>query len=107
MVVDPFHIVRLANAAVTGCRTRVQRETLEHRDWKGDPLYDIRKLLLMGAERVDARGRERIHAALAAGHPDATFAAAWTGNEKVRTVYLTDAPTEPTHTLDDAIPLYT
>src|SRR3546814_9764293 len=36
MVVDPFHIVRLANAAVTGCRTRVPRETLEHRAWKGD-----------------------------------------------------------------------
>ena len=61
IVVDPFHMVRLANAAVTRCRTRVQQETLEHRGWKGDPLYDIRKLLLMGAERVDERGWERIH----------------------------------------------
>ncbi|HEY9559017.1 MAG TPA: ISL3 family transposase [Acidimicrobiales bacterium] len=103
MVVDPFHIVRLANAAVTGCRTRVQRETLEHRDWKGDPLYDIRKLLLMGAERVDARGWERIHAALAAGDPDDALAAAWTGKEKVRNVYLTDDLTEATEALDDAI----
>ncbi len=41
MVVDPFHIVRLANAAVTRCRTRIQQATLEHRGWKGDPLYDV------------------------------------------------------------------
>lgn len=60
MVVDPFHIVRLADAAVTRCRTRIQQATLEHCGWKGDPLYDIRKLLLMGAERVDERGWERI-----------------------------------------------
>ncbi len=48
VVVDPFHIVRLANAAVTKCRQRVQQATLEHRGWKGDPLYGIRKLLLIG-----------------------------------------------------------
>jgi len=58
IVVDPFHIVRLGNAAVTACRQRVQQETLEHRGWKGDPLYDIRKLLLLGrrAFRVGRRG---------------------------------------------------
>jgi transposase len=103
MVVDPFHIVRLANAAVTTCRTRVQRETLEHRGWKGDPLYDIRKLLLMGAERVDDRGWERIHTALDAGDPDDVVAATWTGKEKVRNVYLTDDLDEATAALDDAI----
>lgn len=103
LVVDPFHIVRLSNAAVTGCRTRIQRETLEHRGWKGDPLYDVRKLLLMGAERVDDRGWERIHAALAAGDPDDVLAATWTGKEKVRNVYLTDDPDEAAAELDDAI----
>jgi transposase len=41
IVEDPFHAVRLANAAVTGFRQRVQTETLDHRGWKGDPLYDI------------------------------------------------------------------
>src|SRR3546814_13035080 len=57
----------------------------------------------MGAERVDARGWERIHAALAAGDPDDALAAAWTGKEKVRNVYLTDDLTEATDALDDAI----
>jgi transposase len=103
MVVDPFHIVRLANAAVTRCRTRIQQATLEHRGWKGDPLYDVRKLLLMGAERVDERGWERIHAALDAGDPDDQLAATWTAKEKVRSVYLTDDVDEATAALDDAV----
>lgn len=90
IVVDPFHIVRLANAAVTKCRQRVQQETLEHRGWKGDPLYDVRKLLLMGAERVDERGWERIHAALDAGDPTDAVTDAWVAKEKLRDVYLTD-----------------
>ena len=40
VVVDPFHIVRLANMALTRCRQRVQQDTMAHRGWKGDPLYD-------------------------------------------------------------------
>jgi transposase len=55
VVVDPFHIVRLAGQAVTKCRQRVQQATLERRGWKGDPLYGIRKLLLMGAEQTASR----------------------------------------------------
>lgn len=40
VVVDGFHIVRLANQAVTKCRQRTQQSTIGHRGWKGDPLYD-------------------------------------------------------------------
>lgn len=103
IVVDPFHIVRLANAAVTRCRQRVQQETIEHRGWKGDPLYDIRKLLLMGAERLDERGWERIWAALRDGDPDGSVQACWVAKEKVRDVYLTDDPDLAAERLDDAI----
>jgi transposase len=101
IVVDPFHIVRLANAAVTKCRQRVQQETLEHRAWKGDPLYDIRKLLLLGAERVDERGWERLHAALDAGDPTDAVRDTWVAKEKVRDMYLTDDPDEAADRLDD------
>lgn len=80
VVVDPFHVVRLANQAVTKCRQRVQQETLEHRGWKGDPLYDIRKLLLLGAERVDDRGWARLHAALDAGDPANEVRDCWVAN---------------------------
>src|SRR3546814_99718 len=41
--------------------------------------------------------------ALAAGDPDDALAAAWTGKEKVRNVYLTDDLTEATDALEDAI----
>lgn len=103
MVVDPFHIVRLGNQTVTRCRQRVQQETFEHRGWKGDPLYDIRKLLLCGAERVDERGWERIHAALDAGDPNDELRDCWVAKERVRDVYLTDDPDQAAEHLDDAI----
>jgi len=44
IVVDPFHIVRLGNEAVTKCRQRVQQAVLGHRGWKGDPLYGVRRV---------------------------------------------------------------
>ena len=103
MVVDPFHVVRLANMAVTRCRQRVQQDTLRHRGWKGDPLYDIRKLLLLGAERVDDAGWTRLHAALAAGDPDDEVRDCWVAKEKLRDVYLTDDPALAAERLDDAI----
>lgn len=103
IVVDPFHIVRLGNAAVTACRQRVQQETLEHRGWKGDPLYDIRKLLLLGAERIDEGGWERLHAALDAGDPNDEVRDCWVAKEKIRSIYATDDPDAATERLDDAI----
>jgi transposase len=102
IVVDPFHIVRLSNDALTRCRHRVQQETFEHRGWKGDPLYDVRKLLLLGAERVDDRGWERIHAALDAGDPAGEVRDCWVAKEKVRSVYLTEDPQLAAARLNDA-----
>ena len=103
VVVDPFHIVRLANQTVTRCRQRVQQETFEHRGWKGDPLYDIRKLLLLGAERVDESGWERIHRALDAGDPHDEVRDAWVAKEKVRDIYLTNDADQAGERLDAAI----
>ena len=60
---DPFHIVRLANQALTKCRQRTQTDTTRHRGRRGDPLYGARKLLLMGSERLDGAGRERLRSA--------------------------------------------
>ncbi len=102
VVVDPFHVVRLANQAITLCRQRVQQEQLGHRGWASDPLYAIRKLLLLGAERLDDEARERIHDALHEGDPDDELADAWTAKEKVRDVYLTDDPVLAEAALDDA-----
>jgi transposase len=103
VVVDGFHIVRLANTAVTRCRQRVQQETVGHRGWVGDPLYDVRKLLLLGAERVDETGWARIRTALRWGDPADEVADCWVAKEKVRDVYLTDDVEVAEARLDDAI----
>ncbi len=100
---DPFHIVRLANQALTRCRQRTQTETTGHRGRKGDPLYGARKLLLTGAERLDAAGLQRLHAALEAGDPYDEVADCWAAKEKVRSVFKTAEPEQAAARLDGAI----
>ncbi len=63
VVLDHFHAVRLANAAIDDVRRRVQNEALGHRGRKGDPLYDVRRLLLVAHERLDERGWQRLRPA--------------------------------------------
>jgi transposase len=87
LVVDHFHAVRLANAAIDDVRRRVQQETTGHRGRSGDPLYGIRRLLLVGAERLSERGWARIHAGLAAGDPADEVSAAVVAKELLRDVY--------------------
>ena len=100
---DPFHIVRLANQALTRCRQRTQTETTGHRGRKGDALYGIRKLLLTGAERLDDSGLQRLHAALDRGDPYDEVADCWAAKEKVRSVFKTAEPKQATARLDGAI----
>jgi transposase len=102
IVVDPFHIVRLANAAVTKCRQRVQQTTLHHRGWTNDPLYAIRKLLLMGAERLDDKAWTKIQDGLRYGDPHDLVQAAWCAKERVRDIYRTEHPNDAATALDDA-----
>ena len=87
VVVDHFHAVRLANAAIDDVRRRVQNETTGHRGRRGDPLYGIRRLLVVAAERLSDRGRARMMAGLAAGDSDGEVAAAYLAKELLREVY--------------------
>ena len=68
-MLDAFHIVKLAGAAVDDVRGRIQQETLGHRGRKGDPLYGIRHVLRAGRERLTSRQQTRLEAAFTA-HPD-------------------------------------
>ena len=52
VTVDRFQMVRLANQVVTEVSQRTQQDVMGHRGRKGDPLYDIRWLLLVGEERL-------------------------------------------------------
>ena len=53
---------------MTEVRQRTQQEGVAVGAAKGDPLYDIHRLLVVGEERLTASARRRIDAALA--HPD-------------------------------------
>lgn len=87
VVVDHFHAVALANRALDDVRCRVQNDTLGHRGRRGDPLYGIRRLLLVGQERLSDRGRARMMDGLAAGDPDGEVGAAVLAKELLREVY--------------------
>ena len=69
-VVDHFHAVKLANTAIDDVRRRVQQDTLGHRGRKGDPLFRIRRAILMGYERLSEDRFAGILATLSAGDPD-------------------------------------
>ena len=56
---------------------------------KADPLYKIRKLLLMGFERLDEDGYSRLLLGLCNGDPDDSILATWLAKESLREVYQT------------------
>ena len=100
VVVDPFHVVALANRAIDEVRRRVQNETLGHRGRSGDPLYEIRRLLLRGIERHTERSRARLDAGLAAGDPRDEVLDALLAKESLRTMYAAEDSTEAARRLE-------
>ena len=59
-VADPPHVVKLANQRLDECRRRVQNEASGHRGHKTDPLYTVRRMLTMAAERLDVDGKQKL-----------------------------------------------
>jgi transposase len=94
VVVDPFHVVALANRAIDDVRRRVQNETLGHRGRSGDPLYEIRRLLLRGIERHTDRSRARLDAGLAAGDVRDELLDALLAKESLRSMYAAETRAE-------------
>jgi transposase len=85
VALDPWR--GYASALTAQVRRRTQQATLGHRGRKHDPLYRIRRLLLVAAEQLTIRGRVRLRAGLAVGDPGGEVAAAWQGKELLRAVY--------------------
>jgi Transposase len=52
LVVDHFHVIRLANAALDEVRRRVQQTTTGHRGRNDDPLFQIRRRLPASHDRL-------------------------------------------------------
>lgn len=92
LVIDHFHAIGLANRAVDAVRRRVQNDTLGHRGRAGDPLYRIRRLLLVAGSRLTQVGFDRLLAGLTAGDPAGELAAAWLAKEYLRDLYRAPTP---------------
>ena len=83
-----------ANQKVDECRRRVQNELLGHRGRKADPLFKVRRMLTMAAERLDENGNEKLLGLLRAGDRFGHVAATWTAKDALRELY-----TVPTYEL--------
>ncbi|MGH9232710.1 MAG: ISL3 family transposase [Acidimicrobiales bacterium] len=88
LVVDHFHVIRLANTALDEVRRRTQQTTLGHRGRKTDPLYRIRRRLLASHDRLDPASFARMLAWLDAGDPEGEVGAAYLAKELLRETYL-------------------
>ena len=88
-VVDPFHVISLANRALDSVRRRVQNEQTGHRGRRDDPLYRVRRALLTGEEKLDEHAASRLASLLALGDPNAEVAIAYRVKERLRDFYRT------------------
>ncbi len=100
-VVDPFHVISLANRCLDAVRRRVQTEQLGHRGRRDDPLYRVRRVLLMAEEKLDEKGSARLQSLLALGDPNAEVALAYRVKERVRDFYRCQDPDEARRILSD------
>ena len=91
-VIDPFHVVSLANRCLDAVRRRVQSEQTGHRGRRDDPLYRARRVLLLGEEKLDDKARERLWSLLELGDPHGEVAIAHRIKERVRDFYRTRRP---------------
>lgn len=91
-VVDPFHAIQLANRALDNVRRRVQTEQTGHRGRRDDPLYRVRRALLVGRERLGEQAAERLSSLLALGDPTAEVAVAYAVKERLREFYAATDP---------------
>ena len=91
-VLDAFHVVALANKMVDEVRQRIQQETLGRRGHKGDPLYEIRRLLRRGIETLSDRARRKIDIALQVGDPTYAITVAWAAAQQLRSIYHAPNP---------------
>jgi transposase len=83
---DRFHIVRLANQALTEVRCRRQQELTGRRGRKPDPFYRARRDLLRARERLTERQAGRVRQALG-DDPAEELWAAWVAKEALRDLY--------------------
>lgn len=84
IVVDHFHLVRLANQAVTKVRQRVTRQALGRRGTARDPAWANRRRLLRGRERLSDQAYARMWDEILAQETTGQLLATWIAKEELR-----------------------
>lgn len=84
LVVDHFHLVKLANDAVTKVRRRVIWEQKGRRGRSIDPAWANRRRLLTAKQRLSAKGFAKMWNALIDADPSAQILTAWIAKEELR-----------------------
>jgi transposase len=91
IAVDHFHLIMLANKAVTAVRQRVTRELLGRRGRKLDPVWANRRLLLRGRERLSQAALARMWNGCVDHDPSGQILSAWIAKEELRALCATAA----------------
>jgi len=89
IAVDHFHLIMLANKAVTAVRQRVTRKLLGRRGRKIDPAWVNRRLLLRGRERLSERALARMWNGCVDHDPTGQILSAWIAKEELRRLCVT------------------
>ena len=84
IVVDHFHLVRLANQAVTKVRQRVTRQALGRRGTTRDPAWANRRRLLRARERLSDQAYDRMWTEILARETTGQLLATWIAKEELR-----------------------
>jgi transposase len=102
-VVDPFHVIALANRCLDAVRRRVQGERSVRRNKGHDPLYRARRVLVMGEEKLDAEATTRLWSLLELGDPNGEVAIAYRVKERLRDFYRCHDLEEARSILDELV----
>ncbi len=103
IAVDHFHLIMLANKAVTAVRQRVTRDLLGRRGRALDPAWAHRRLLLRGRERLSPQAFPRMWNRCADHDPTGQILAAWIAKEQLRTLCATAARGGHRHEIHTAL----
>ncbi|MFI7057658.1 transposase [Streptosporangium canum] len=86
IVVDHFHLVALANKALTAVRQRITREHRGRRGHATDPEWANRRRLLRGREHLSERTFTRMWNDLIDHEPTGQILTAWIAKEELRSL---------------------
>lgn len=89
IVVDHFHLVKLANDALTKVRRRVTWDLRDRRGRKIDPEWANRRRLLQARERLSGKNFAKMWNAITDEDPSGQILSAWIAKEELRTLLST------------------